>query len=214
MGRASFHTTRMKANLRSRSDSVRSLPLAAFSTALLAGLLAGCVPPAPHSTTGTTTQTRHRPDANRPTPPVSNPAPTYAPTASPMGTSTPVGDWRNIPATPGNWVFSSAANSSVSTFANGLFSIRCNRGSQSITINRQGAHRSGAISMGITTTNTNRALVAQSTPHGIEITLSARDPLLDAMAVSRGRFMIAVTGEQPLYIPSWTEVTRVIEDCR
>ena len=40
------------------------------------------------------------------------------------------------------------------------------------------------------------------------------DPLLDALALSRGRFAIALSGQNPLYLPAWAEVTRVIEDCR
>jgi len=44
--------------------------------------------------------------------------------------------------------------------------------------------------------------------------LAARDPLLDAMAFSKGRFAIETPGVPPLYLPSWPEVTRVIEDCR
>ena len=44
--------------------------------------------------------------------------------------------------------------------------------------------------------------------------LPARDPLLDAIAFSRGRFAVEVAGLQTLYLPSWPEITRVIEDCR
>jgi hypothetical protein len=44
--------------------------------------------------------------------------------------------------------------------------------------------------------------------------LPSRDPLLDAMAFSKGRFAIETPGLPTLYIPSWPEVTRVIEDCR
>ncbi len=48
----------------------------------------------------------------------------------------------------------------------------------------------------------------------LAITLNARDPLFDAMAISKGRFAVEVGGEATLYVPSWPEVTRVIEDCR
>jgi hypothetical protein len=40
------------------------------------------------------------------------------------------------------------------------------------------------------------------------------DPLLDAMALSKGRFAVEVEGLPPLILPSWAEVSRVIEDCR
>jgi hypothetical protein len=45
-------------------------------------------------------------------------------------------------------------------------------------------------------------------------TIPARDPLLDAMAFSKGRFALEVAGGAPLYVPAYPEVTRVIEDCR
>ncbi|MDG2003332.1 MAG: hypothetical protein P8J20_08375 [Novosphingobium sp.] len=48
----------------------------------------------------------------------------------------------------------------------------------------------------------------------IAVTLPASDPLLDAMAFSRGRFAVETAGLPTLYVPSWPEVSRVIEDCR
>jgi hypothetical protein len=45
-------------------------------------------------------------------------------------------------------------------------------------------------------------------------TLPARDSLLDAMALSRGRFAVEASGLPTLYLPSWAEVSRVVEDCR
>ncbi|HCY02645.1 MAG TPA: hypothetical protein DHU71_07085, partial [Erythrobacter sp.] len=45
-------------------------------------------------------------------------------------------------------------------------------------------------------------------------TLAANDPLLDAMAVTRGRFAVETPGLSTLYLPPWAEVSRVIEDCR
>jgi hypothetical protein len=34
------------------------------------------------------------------------------------------------------------------------------------------------------------------------------------MAFSKGRFAIEAGSAPPLYLPSWPEVTRVVEDCR
>jgi hypothetical protein len=44
--------------------------------------------------------------------------------------------------------------------------------------------------------------------------LSANDPFLEAIAFSKGRFAVEVQGLDPLYLPAWPEVTRVIEECR
>ncbi|MEL6878174.1 MAG: hypothetical protein AAGL68_08770 [Pseudomonadota bacterium] len=44
--------------------------------------------------------------------------------------------------------------------------------------------------------------------------LDANDPLLDAMAITKGRIAVETAGMPTLYLPAWAEVTRVIEDCR
>lgn len=44
--------------------------------------------------------------------------------------------------------------------------------------------------------------------------LRTSDPLLEQMAFSRGRFLVAVEGGPSLVVPAWPEVGRVIEDCR
>ncbi|EJL28520.1 hypothetical protein PMI02_02526 [Novosphingobium sp. AP12] len=102
----------------------------------------------------------------------------------------------------------------MASFGGGVFSMRCNPQARTVSLIRAGTPRSASVSMGVTTSNTSRALTGTGASAGIEATLPARDPLLDSMALSRGRFVIAVTGEQTLYVPSWTEVTRVVEDCR
>ncbi len=44
--------------------------------------------------------------------------------------------------------------------------------------------------------------------------LAPRDALLDAIAFSRGRFIVEQAGQPPLVVPSWAEIGRVVEDCR
>jgi hypothetical protein len=44
--------------------------------------------------------------------------------------------------------------------------------------------------------------------------LLANDPLLDAIALSRGRFLISDGRGPVLAVPSWPEAARSIEDCR
>jgi hypothetical protein len=71
--------------------------------------------------------------------------------------------------------------------------------------------------MAVTTTSSTRPLIsdpALGSAGQVTAAIKTRDPLLDAMAFSRGRFMIEVAGLPPLYLPSWPEVSRVIEDCR
>ena len=51
-------------------------------------------------------------------------------------------------------------------------------------------------------------------PSYVRYVISARDPLLDAMAFSKGRFAALVSGGPGYYLPAWPEVTRVVEECR
>jgi hypothetical protein len=147
-----------------------------------------------------------------PTPtPTETPAPTppTAPAASPV-------DWQDAPITPGNWTWAMIAGQSTSRFAGDLFAMRCNRADGTIRLLRAGSV-DGQLPMTIVTETATRPLMARGVPGStpvIEASLSARDPLLDAMAFSRGRFAVSVNGLATLYIPSWPEVSRVIEDCR
>ncbi|MEJ2457854.1 MAG: hypothetical protein P8Y58_06770 [Novosphingobium sp.] len=92
--------------------------------------------------------------------------------------------------------------------------MHCNPARHSVTLLRAMAGASAPVPMAIRTSDTQRALTALPVAGGVAVTLSARDPLLDAMAFSRGRFAVEAAGAPPLYGPSWTEVSRVIEDCR
>ena len=84
-----------------------------------------------------------------------------------------------------------------------------------VLVNRVADGVDGAIAR--RTETTDRTLAA--TPAARELqsltaTLAANDPLLDAMAVTRGRFAVETPGLSTLYLPPWAEVSRVIEDCR
>jgi hypothetical protein len=149
------------------------------------------------------------------------PAPQLAPRETPPPRSAPPPpplppaprDWRDAPATPGGWSWSREGNGSVARFGEGLFAIRCVGAGGPIRVERAGAAR-GPLPMTITTTSLARPLTAQPVGNMVAASLSARDPLLDAMAFSRGRIAVEVAGTAPLYIPAWPEMARVIEECR
>jgi hypothetical protein len=54
---------------------------------------------------------------------------------------------------------------------------------------------------------------AERASGGLRIAFGPRDPLLDQIAYSRGRFMLAAGGQE-LVLPAWPELQRVVEDCR
>jgi hypothetical protein len=147
------------------------------------------------------------------------PPPTPQPTPRPLPPSPPPPvalDWRQAPITPGDWTWSLEGGQSVARFAGGLLALRCDRAAGAIVLQRAGTV-AGPEPMTITTTSSTRTLAATpqpGPPPTLAVSLTARDPLVDAMIFSRGRFAVEVPGLPPLYVPSWPEVGRVAEDCR
>ncbi len=125
----------------------------------------------------------------------------------------------DAPATPGDWFYRPQPPGSVASFgppqSEASLQLRCDPASGAIELARTGAATSATMT--IRTETADRALTAQVVEGPLPTTVArvqARDPLLDAMAFSKGRFAVEVAGLSPLYVPAWPEVTRVIEDCR
>ena len=135
------------------------------------------------------------------------PIATTAPLPAPAPTS-----WIDVAQTPGDWSYRRTAEGSVATYAD--FAIRCARPG-TIELARAGQFTADAP-MTIRTEFGDRALAGTfgAGDTALRTALMARDPLLDQMAFSKGRFAVEVAGRPSLYLPSWPEVTRVIEDCR
>lgn len=115
--------------------------------------------------------------------------------------------------TPGDWRWTREGTLSVARFGGGLFTMACDPARRAITLSRRG-DAAGEVPMTIVTFHQTRPLSGRSQSGAIGVTLDAGDALLDAMALSRGRFAIETAGLPTLYLPSWSEVTRVVEDCR
>jgi hypothetical protein len=151
---------------------------------------------------------------SRPAPkpaPIPTPAPTPTPTASPV----PQGDaWRDAPLTPGDWVYRRADAYTEAAYGQPgvapVLAMRCDRASQRVRLIWAGA-AAGPLTIRTTDGATPRA--AGRSEAGLEVDFATRDPLLDQMAFSRGRFML-MAGGQAAIVPTWPEISRVIEDCR
>lgn len=150
------------------------------------------------------------------------PAPTPSPSASPpapVATATPT-DLTGSPLTPGDWSYRNEGVTTAALFgpagSEPLLALRCNRSGRTISISRSGSAQQ-ALPLTVNTSNAARTLSATPTigqmPY-LAATVPASDPLLDAMAFSRGRFSVAVPGLPTLVLPAWAEIGRVIEDCR
>ena len=181
----------------------------AAACALTIGL-AACIPPSPEPTPA-------------PSPaPVSTPSPT--PTPTPVAQAPVTENWIDAPRTPGTWRYVNKQAVYVERDGSGprapsvpLFIMECD-GSNLRFMARTAAE--GATQITIRTETRDRTLSASvrgpagDEPRFAEALISARDPLLDAMALTRGRFAVETSNSPSLYLPAWSEVTRVIEDCR
>ena len=144
------------------------------------------------------------------------PAPSPSPTPPPPPAPRPVENWQDARLTPGDWTWGMEAGRSVARFAAGQLVLACDRAQRVVTLSRP-ATAPGPVIVTVQTSNLLRALTAtprEGANSTVAIDISASDPLLDAMAFSRGRFAVETAGLPPLYLPSWPEVSRVIEDCR
>lgn len=132
-------------------------------------------------------------------------------------------DWRDLPLPAGDWFFAKTAQGSLARFglagAIPLASLECNRARGEISLILPGQPAgAGPWPADIAAATTSGTFTAESYPTGGVAATAIRFPasarMLDAMAFSRGRFRIGVAGLAPLVLPAWSEVGRVIEDCR
>ena len=110
---------------------------------------------------------------------------------------------KSLPLAAGQWTYIATASGGEARFGNHV-SLLCDKPTRTVTIARPGAP---AAALTIVTDTQVRSLP----PNG---RLSAYDPLLDAMAFGRGRFLVSGGSAAVLAVPSWPEATRAIEDCR
>lgn len=151
-----------------------------------------------------------------PGPPLPRPTAAPEPVAAPP--PAPAADWRDLPYSPGTWVYRRDARGSIALFgpANGdaTLTLRCDLAARQIYLSRAG---SATTPLTIRTSSTTRALAVQpvggALPY-VAAALAPGDPILEAMGFSRGRFVVDQAGQPSLVVPAWAEIERVTEDCR
>jgi hypothetical protein len=167
---------------------------------------------------GSRTAPAARPPVAATTPPKPR-APTPAPPVAAPLPVTAASGWTDLSVSNGGWQYESDGTISRALFGDNPFRpamvIACNRGQGWVGIAVRGTPP-GPRRMEILTETAQRAMTAANQPEvdGVAATLAPGDPLLDAMALSKGRFAVAVEGASMLIVPSYAEVSRVIEDCR
>lgn len=108
-----------------------------------------------------------------------------------------------LPIASGQWTYAVSQAGSEARYGSHLL-LSCNRASRTVTVSRPGTP------VGTLTVVTD--MLTRALPPGGR--LSANDPLLDALAFSRGRFLVVGGTGQAVAVPSWPEAARAIEDCR
>lgn len=108
-----------------------------------------------------------------------------------------------LPLASGQWSYFATADGSIAMYGTQI-QLRCERTARTVIIARPNA---APAALTIATDSLSRTL-----PPGGRLT--ADDPLLDAMAFSRGRFIASGGGGPTIAVPSWPEAARSIEDCR
>ena len=145
---------------------------------------------------------------------VSAPPPVAAAPPSPL-----TGDWNDWPFTPGYWTYRRDGRGSVAQFGapgrNPTISFRCDAENRRVTLSRETSAPGGR--MVIRTSSMTQTLAATANDANsayLAADIAAADPILDAMAFSRGRVLVEMEGQQPIILPSWAEIARIVEDCR
>jgi len=138
---------------------------------------------------------------------------------SPTGSGTPVeSNLEYEKPIAGNWSYATTADGSEATFENltrqPQLTIRCTRSTRRVAILKNAS--AASPTMWIWTSSQKKSLPAtyDSSSGRVSAELGAYDPLLDAIAASRGRIGFSTSGLAALVVPPWAEVARVIEDCR
>jgi hypothetical protein len=130
-------------------------------------------------------------------------------------------DYSSAPIAAGSWNYQAVPGGSVARFTDSAgavrFSLECSKATRRVTISRNSAATTvAAPGLFVWTSDASRSIGARYDPAAMRVAveLAARDPLLDAIAFSRGRFAVSMAGAAPLVLPAWPEAARTIEDCR
>jgi hypothetical protein len=130
----------------------------------------------------------------------------------------PTGHWTDWPMEAGAWSYTRDDRGSIARYGvagrDALVMLRCDRQRARIYFSRA-ARETG--SMMVRTSSVSKAVpvgASSAQPPYVASELAVNDTVLDAMAFSRGRIALELPGTQNIAIPVWSEIGRVVEDCR
>ena len=131
----------------------------------------------------------------------------------------PVPDFSTTTAvTAGSWAYQSVAGGSNARFIDtggiARLILQCTRATRTVTIAQTSAAPSATLL--VWTSSMSRSLPSKFEANAMRVAaqLTMMDPLLDAIAFSRGRIAVQLAGSPALVVPTSPEAARIVEDCR
>lgn len=129
----------------------------------------------------------------------------------------PPTDLSYVAPVAGSWNYRATATGSEATFSTAAgpqLTIRCTRATRRVAIVKPTS--AASATMWVWTSAQAKSVPASFDAASARVTadLAAFDPLLDLIALSRGRVGFSTSGLAALVVPSWGEIARVVEDCR
>lgn len=144
-------------------------------------------------------------------------APLFAPAAqAQVGTGVDVSTLQPL---GGRWSFRTFPGGSEAAFSDASGAqrliVRCNRSARVVSVVRTAVPAAAPV-LAIWTSTTSRGVPSRFDlpSRTLSADIAATDPLLDAVALSRGRFATSAVGAPLVALPAWPEPARVVEECR
>jgi hypothetical protein len=118
----------------------------------------------------------------------------------------------------GTWNYTATPDGSEANFVDSAsrtqLTVRCTRLSRQVTILKPATTAAPFVWVWTSSAVKNVPATYDPTRAQVSAAFTAFDPLLDAIASSRGRIGFSTSGLAALVVPPWADVGRVIEDCR
>jgi len=119
---------------------------------------------------------------------------------------------------PGNWAYSANADGSEGVFTDAnsqpQLSLRCVRSQRRVILSKPATAAAATMAVWSSTASKSWPATFDAATARLSAQIANWDPVLDAVAYSRGRFAVAAAGQQPLVVPAWADISRIVEDCR
>ena len=130
----------------------------------------------------------------------------------------PTGTFSYSPVSQGSWGYRAVPGGSEATFVDttgtARMAVACGRVTRLVTLSRISAAPASSLSFWTSSATRNLGANFDQRSGRVIAQVSSNDPLLDAIAFSRGRFALSMPGFPALVLPAGPELAHVFEDCR